>query len=178
MDRLEPGTTAHNVSGTVNIRGPLDVDALGRAVQTVIDRHEILRTQFVDEGEGPIQRVVPQSPFSLKRVDLRETTADRDAVVAQAISDVVGAPFDLSQGHLLRAAAIQLADEHVLFVICLHHIVCDGWSLNVLHQEIAAEYRAIATDSESALSPLPIQFADYASSVSYTHLTLPTTPYV
>ncbi len=135
---MEPDSTAYDVTVRVRLEGSVDAMALERALSLLIARHEVLRTVFVEEQGAP--RRVVQAPFDL------------------AFADVRSGPFDLARGPLLRA---QL--EGSVLVLCLHHIVCDGGSLDVLLDELLRAYEALVTGRAWQPAALPLQMADYAA---------------
>jgi amino acid adenylation domain-containing protein len=156
LDRLRPGTPNYNMPGRVDFRGRLDVPALERALQAVAERHESLRTAFVEFEGVPMQLVQPPK-HRLERIDLGASPADvREAECERLLLAAAREPFDLAEGHLFRSVLVRLDDEHHVLLLNLHHIVCDDWSHGVLMREIAAGY----TGGE--LPPLEIQYADYA----------------
>ena len=170
LDRFEPGLSTYNIPCTLRIRGPLDVPALARALEAVVERHEALRTRFVSDAEGdPHQEIGEPECIDLPLLDLAGAGAGADAgpEAAQArLRDLVRAawdrPFDLSQGPLIRFELARTApDEHVLVAV-VHHIVFDGWSAGVLLREVAALYEAQVTGHASQLPELPVQVADVA----------------
>ena len=139
LDRLDPGQPAYTISTTVLLRGGLDADRLLGAFDTVVARHESLRTRFVESAAGPVQEVLPPRPVPVTRADVPDEDQAR-AIVRELIT----APFDLAEGHLIRIGLLRLgADRHVL-CLALHHIVGDGWSLNLLFRQAADVYRGVA----------------------------------
>ena len=161
--QLDPHSGAYNLPGAVRLKGALDINALERAFANLIERHQTLRTVFRRRDDDSVQQVPAEQPlhivhqdFSALAIDAREQ-AVREAAEAQAVQ-----PFDLEQGPLLRVSLLRLAsDEHVL-LLTLHHIVSDGWSMNVLIEEFTRCYDAFALGKNPALAPLPVQYADYA----------------
>ena len=161
MDRMDPGTPLYNVPAAWTLRGPLDVDALARALAGVVRRHEPLRTVFATEGGEPVQVVLSDVPLSLAVEDLSALVGDeRERAVRARIGRLVTTRFDLERGPLFAAGLLRLGDDEHLLLLCLHHIVTDGWSLGVLFRELAALY---AAGDDTALPPLPLQYADYAA---------------
>ncbi|HEV2784623.1 MAG TPA: MupA/Atu3671 family FMN-dependent luciferase-like monooxygenase [Actinophytocola sp.] len=150
LDQLEPGNVAYNNAVALRMRGELDTAALHRALDEVVRRHEVLRTTIEITPDGPVQVIHPALD-----VELPVRPADA-ADVDRLATDFARTPFDLERGPLLRTCLLRLGpDEHVL-LICLHHIVSDGWSAGVLCAELAAMYAG------GELPPLPMQYADYA----------------
>ena len=163
IDRLLPGKPLYNESRTERIRGPLDPATLQRALDAIVERHDILRTRFaVIDGE-PHQVIAAGGSIVLALEDVAGATADEREANARRAAEVEAARlFDLERGPLLRMRLLRLApDEHWL-VITMHHIVCDGWTSGVLRRELSALYTAFAQGLPSPLPELPVQYADYA----------------
>ncbi|MFC9249726.1 amino acid adenylation domain-containing protein, partial [Streptomyces sp. NPDC057136] len=162
LDQLEPGSSEYNLSTSVRWDGDLDVAALRAALGGVVARHEVLRTRLVAGADGVAHQVIDEpAPFDLPVVDV---PAGVDPVVA--VRAVVAAdaqvPFDLARGPLLRATLIKVAvHEHVL-ALSMHHVVSDEWSGRILRRELAALYEAFRTGEADPLSPLEVQYADFA----------------
>ena len=163
LDRLAPGSPAYHLPGAVRLSGPLDLVALESALGGVVSRHEALRTVFRAEGDEPMQVPAAARAIALPRVDLAALPAGVAGAEADRLARAVAvAPFDLARGPLWRAIAIRIApDEHLLAII-LHHIVADGWSMEILVAELAALYEAAAAGRPSPLPALPVQYADWA----------------
>ncbi|HEX6861849.1 MAG TPA: condensation domain-containing protein, partial [Thermoanaerobaculia bacterium] len=157
MDRLSPDSHTYNIPAAFALRGPLDVAALTRAIAGVVDRHEVLRTRFVEVDGQPWQEILPAGTFSMPFVDLSglpEETRQRD--LARLGREEAERPFVLADGPLLRAGLVRLAaGEHVL-LLTLHHIASDGWSEAILDRELSALYEG------ASLPELPVQYADFA----------------
>ncbi|MEU7763259.1 MULTISPECIES: non-ribosomal peptide synthetase/MFS transporter [Micromonospora] len=152
MDQLAPGEAAYHIAVPLRVRGPLDVDALRAALTGLADRHESQRTRFPADADGRPTVVVADT------ADVPLTVVEApDEAAAQALVDAAAAePFDLANGPLLRALLIRLAaDDHVLF-LAQHHIVGDGWSVDVLLRDLITLYRGGEPPA------LPIQYGDFA----------------
>ena len=163
LNALEPGQTAYLMSEAVRCTGPLDVRALGEALRQVVTRHESLRTVFAESPEG-LRQVIQAAPESVLDIeDLTGLTAsDREARVAAIRAAVLAAPFDLSAGPLYRFCLLRIGPTEHLLLRAIHHIVADGWSLGVLHRELATLYEAAIARRPSPLPDLTHQFADLA----------------
>jgi len=163
IDRLEGGTTAYHLPLLLRLYGTLDRAALRAALDSLLRRHEALRTVFVEIDGTPFQRVRDSSNFSLIEIDLSARPApEREAEVELHTREEIAVPFDLSAGPLIRGRLLQLsADDHVLLVT-MHHIVSDGWSIGVLIDELGALYQGHREGNPDCLPELPIQYADYA----------------
>ncbi|MDR2309343.1 MAG: amino acid adenylation domain-containing protein [Paucimonas sp.] len=155
--QLEPDSAAYNLSRALRLHGELDLGALGQAFAALVARHQPLRTLF-GLHEGRACQLI-QAPFAVE-IAVQEVAAD---ALQACIEDEAHQPFDLSAGPLLRVRLLRLAaDEHVL-VLTLHHIVADGWSMQLLVDELVQGYLAqVAPGQGRAAAALPIQYADYA----------------
>ncbi|MES1244340.1 MAG: amino acid adenylation domain-containing protein [Acidobacteriota bacterium] len=156
------GNTAYNVANPLRLRGPLDPDVLERCFREVIRRHDTLRTRFEERNGAGVQLIDPPGPWWLPGIDL-EAVPDREAEAIRLVREDALRPFDIVRGPLLRAALVRLGDgDHVLILNC-HHIVLDGWSMNVLVSELMALYGAFAAGEPSPLPELALQYPDLAA---------------
>jgi amino acid adenylation domain-containing protein len=163
LDRMQPGSASYNVPTVLQLTGVLDVAALERALGEVVRRHEALRTTFRETDGAPVQAITPFAGFALPVEDLSALPDGERASVAQRrMAQEAARPFDLYTGPLFRAVLLRLsAQEHVL-LLGMHHIVSDGWSMDVLSREMAALYGAYLRGAASPLPELPVQYADFA----------------
>ncbi len=163
LDRLHPGEATYNEPIALRLVGALDADALRRALNEVVRRHEALRTRFVVEDAAPVQVVASALELALDVEDLRALPeADRAAEARRRARQERETPFDLARGPLVRARLLRLdAGEHWL-LLTMHHIVTDGWSMGVLGGELAALYGAFREGRPSPLPELAVQYADHA----------------
>lgn len=163
LDRLVPNHPFYTVPVAFQLTGYLDMQALEKALQSIVDRHETLRTIFAIQNGKPVQIVQEEvfCPFSLIDLSLL-SEADRAIALKTQLIEAARVPFNLAEDVLLRATVFSLeTTEHVL-LLNLHHIVCDGWSVSVLLQELSALYTAFITDAPSPLSPLSVQYSDFS----------------
>ncbi|WP_457792600.1 amino acid adenylation domain-containing protein [Pseudomonas syringae] len=162
--QLDPLSDAYKMTTGLRLQGSLNESALRRAFDHLIERHEVLRTVFQTDGDQALQVLLHNQSIALDSIDL-SVLADselRDAELALQVTTLTGQPFDLRTGPLLRAHLFRLAsDEHVL-VVNMHHIVSDGWSMDVMIQEFVHCYQAYVEGREPSLPALPLQYADYA----------------
>ncbi|WP_415639553.1 amino acid adenylation domain-containing protein, partial [Pseudomonas floridensis] len=161
--QLDPASDAYKMTTGLRLNGTLNEAALTRAFNHLIERHEVLRTVFQTEGDQPQQVVLRDQRIALERVDLSALDAEqRDAELALQVATVTAQPFDLRTGPLLRVHLFRLADDEQVLVVCMHHIVSDGWSMDVMIQEFVHCYQAYSEGREPGLPELPLQYADYA----------------
>jgi amino acid adenylation domain-containing protein/non-ribosomal peptide synthase protein (TIGR01720 family) len=148
--QMEPHSAAYNMAAALRLSGELDEPRLQAAFDGLLQRHEALRTVFQVDGEQAEQRVLPWQALALQRV------ATSEAALAQQVEAEVGKPFDLLNGPLLRAALFCLGGNEYVLLVCMHHIVSDGWSMDVMVREFVQLYQ------QRNLPPLAVQYADYA----------------
>ncbi|WP_437325952.1 non-ribosomal peptide synthase/polyketide synthase [Sorangium sp. So ce381] len=165
LAQLEPTAASYNIPAAVRLVGPLDVDRLQRAFEAVVRRHASMRTTFAEIDGQPAMIVRAEQPvaIAIAIADLRAAPgADREAQAQRALEAEASRAFDLVEGPLFRITLLRLGErEHALLVV-LHHIVSDGWSLNLLVDEVMELYAADAEGRTAALPSLPVQYADYA----------------
>jgi amino acid adenylation domain-containing protein len=164
LEQMGAGGRAYHIPAALRLRGGLDRDALGRALDRIVQRHESLRTTFRAADGEPAQRIAPEAEacFHLAAHDL-VAHPDGEAELRRVMADEAAAPFDLESGPLVRGRLVRLAaDDHVLLVT-MHHVVSDGWSMGVLVRELNALYAAFTRGEGDPLPALPIQYADYAA---------------
>ncbi|MDI2591092.1 amino acid adenylation domain-containing protein [Pseudomonas sp. 681] len=161
--QLEPQSAAYNMAAGLRLHGHLNESALLRSFDHLVARHEVLRTVFHTDGEQPTQVILDQQNIALQRIDLSGIAAqDREAQLAQQVNAVTAQPFDLRHGPLLRASLFCLADDEFVLVVSMHHIVSDGWSMDVMVKEFVQCYQAFSLEREPQLPALVLQYADYA----------------
>ncbi|HEX2079628.1 MAG TPA: condensation domain-containing protein [Longimicrobium sp.] len=164
LDQLDPGCPSGNIGYPVRLRGPLDAAVLERAFAEVVRRHDALRTTFPLADGIPVQRV-SHDPFAgiLFRDLSTLPRAEREAQVRAHVGAELQHRFSLLEGPLLRVTLLRLSpDEHVL-VVMMHHIVSDGWSMDVLFRELAALYGAFSRGLPSPLPELSLQYGDWTA---------------
>jgi len=163
MQHSAPENTSYNVPRTRRVVGPLDVEALRRAFDVLVARHEILRTTYGFHEEQAVQVVNGPRPVDFRIVDVSNLSPDqRAAETERLVLEQARRPFDLSRDQILRVTVIRHGDaEHVLHLDS-HHIAFDGWSREILFRELSALYREAAAGAPANLPALPIQYADYA----------------
>ncbi len=162
--QLDPDSPAYNVGGMARLRGALDIDAFERALQTLIARHESLRTTFPSADGKPWQRVAAQSDVRMAQRDISaQSPAQRQASIERLADEQAHAPFDLEHGPLLRVCLVRSGEQEHHLLITLHHIVTEGWAMDIFARELSALYGAFVEGHESPLAPLPVQYLDYSA---------------
>ena len=163
LDQLEPNTAVYNIPDMHQFSGPLNLAALERSLNEIVQRHEILRTTFQTVDGGPVQVIAEAQPRELEVIDLSHVPQPLRESEAQKLAHDEGEqPFDLTRGPLFRFRLIKLAEDEHILLLTMHHIISDGWSLGVLGRELAALYQAYDEGRDSPLDELTIQYADFA----------------
>ena len=156
------GAEAYHMSDALRLRGALDVKALQGSLAAVVDRHEILRTRFIEVGgelRQAVARIMP-TPFNVTDLSQHE---DPGAALRREAMRHAQQPFDLSTGPLLRVRLLRLGSEDHVLLFAAHHIIADGWSLDVLSSELMSLYGAACQGRRTELPPLAVQYRDYVS---------------
>jgi len=160
LDQLETGQNAYNIPEAIRITGALNTAALEQALTQFFERHESLRTNFVLVDGKPRQIIRPAEPYQLKISDWKN--ADPTDLSTYIHTDAHEA-FDLSKDALLKIELLQLGDNDCILLFNMHHIISDGWSMEVLFKELSLLYQAADTGEAANLPPLKIQYKDYAA---------------
>ncbi|QYX31923.1 non-ribosomal peptide synthetase [Sphaerospermopsis torques-reginae] len=163
IDQLEGENGVYNVPFFWQISGILNINALEKAILEIIQRHEILRTSFSIVNESPIQIIHTQPELKIEVLDWRQVPEkDKFSKAKHLATAELQQPFDLSKAPLLRVKLLQLADQSHLLLLVIHHIVCDGWSMDIFRRELFTLYTAFCSGESSYLAPLSLQYADFA----------------
>ncbi len=163
LHQYAPTSPVYNLVETFRLSGVLEVAALERALQTMVARHETLRTTFALADTGVVQRIAASGVFHLPIVDLTELPdAERQSRARQLLEEESRKPFDLARGPLLRGLLIRLQPAEHMLLLVFHHVISDGASLEVFWTELAAIYTSLVLGLEPRLAELPIQYADFA----------------
>jgi amino acid adenylation domain-containing protein len=163
LNQLEGSSATYNIPGAVRITGNLDVNTLQQALSEIVRRHEVLRTSFQTVNGTPIQVIHPEATLKITVVDLKPLeVAERETVLHQQAQQEAITPFNLEIAPLIRCSLLQLSATEYVFLLTMHHIVSDGWSIGVFIQELSSLYQAFGAGEPSPLIELPIQYADFA----------------
>ena len=157
--QLEPESSAYHIPTALRLRGRLDIASLQRSFAALVERHESLRTRIARMGDEWVQVVSADVSLALEVEVQRGLDEQR---LLERVEAEIARPFDLEQGPLLRVTLLEVdADEHVL-VMVQHHIVSDGWSMQLMVEELVQLYAGYSQGLDVVLPALPIQYADYA----------------
>lgn len=159
IDQME-GSVQYHIPALFRLKGNLNVDALSESLQTIINRHEALRTVFRKKDSNAYQYVQEKDLWELRLVD--DIIYKKDDNLRNQVQQLIKEPFDLSKDHMLRATLIKLEDSEHLLLVTMHHIASDGWSMPVIVKEIASLYNSYDKGLPVGLPSLETQYADYA----------------
>ena len=160
---LDPDSPFYNISAAWRLKGMLDAEVLKRALNIIIQRHEALRTTFSMQQGEPVQLIAPSLTLPLPVIDLCDLTdAEREAEVQRLVTKEARQSFDPEKGPLLCVKLLHLKKQEYVFLLIIHHIISDGWSMGVLMRELMALYNALVEGQPDPLPALPIQYADFA----------------
>ncbi|MBN5270180.1 amino acid adenylation domain-containing protein [Serratia ureilytica] len=159
LTQLEGMSETYHIPLALRLRGRLDRQALQQGLDALYARHESLRSRFITREDRPQVQILPANGLPLAFHDLRRHPAQAETLCRQAATQ----SFDLTQGPLVRAALLRLADEEHLFLLTCHHIVSDGWSTGILLRELGALYGAFRRGEADPLPPPTLQYPDYAA---------------
>ncbi|MEL6889099.1 MAG: condensation domain-containing protein, partial [Pseudomonadota bacterium] len=164
LDQLAPGNASYTESSALRFQAVILPDILEQAINAIVARHAVLRTTLHEQNGQPVARVASDVHIPLTTHDL--TALDPDAQQAEILrlaTEDARAPFDLATGPLLRTTLLKLAPSEWVFLISMHHIICDGWSSSVFSHELSTIYANLAMNQPIGLPDLPIQYSDYAA---------------
>ncbi|MEU4180888.1 alpha/beta fold hydrolase [Streptomyces sp. NPDC026589] len=161
--KLDPRSAVYNAPVLLRFRGGVNIEALRRAVNGVCERHEVLRSRFVEWlGEVFVLTSVEEPPYEL--VELDEDGADaREASCMRLLADEVTRPFDLIGESPIRCLIVKVADDDFVLALNMHHIVVDGWSTGIIYRDLAALYRGFSRNERVSLPEPQLKYVDYAA---------------
>jgi amino acid adenylation domain-containing protein len=164
IDEFQEGNSSnYNMSLALDVDGVFDLIIAERALQEIINRHEILRTNYQTSDNGPVQIVKSEYNFSLVKIDLTELSVDEQRrTIKRLIGEDAVQPFDLRNDLMLRVSWLQLDNNRGILMFNIHHIASDGWSEGIIFSEFTQLYQAWSEHKPNPLKPLMIQYADYA----------------
>ena len=163
LSQLAPGSPAYNIVDVIQLAS-YDAAVLHRALTEVVRRHEALRTIFRQRDGHPVQVVLPEINLAVSEVDLSALpVAEQEREWTRVVREEGRKPFDLSHAPLFRGTVVHLSPHEHRLLLCIHHIVADEWSMELIQQEVIQFYEAFSRGRPASLPELPIQYADFAS---------------
>ncbi|MBC1299998.1 AMP-binding protein, partial [Nostoc sp. UCD122] len=163
LNQLEPDSPFYNEQTALKLHGQLNVVALEQSFNKIIERHEVLRTNFHTINEQPVQVIADSLTLSVPVVDLTELPESEREIACQQLAKMQAAQaFYLASSPLIRACVVKLKELEYALLLTVHHILVDGWSTGILMRELATIYSALCNNLSPELPELPIQYADFA----------------
>jgi len=164
LEQMDSGNIAYNMPGLLRLDGPLNRRALETAFSELVNRHESLRTGFILKNGEPYQKILngDSDTCDVVRFEDLSNQPDPEAAVRNRAEADANTPFDLEKGRLIRVTLLKISEDRHYLVFNMHHIISDGWSINILIREFCLLYEAFCDGTPSPLPPLPIQYRDYA----------------
>ncbi|MDG2156241.1 MAG: non-ribosomal peptide synthase/polyketide synthase, partial [Gammaproteobacteria bacterium] len=160
LDQLDPENAVYNIPWAIGLSGQLRMAALQNALDVLVQRHEVLRTSFPSADGNPLQLIAAAAPIVIDAINMNDSN---DSALQNKLAELAQAPFNLSEGPLLRAHLICIDENEHILILVMHHIISDGWSLNILFRELVLAYESACAGQQVELPSLPIQYADYAT---------------
>ena len=170
IDRLNSGSPEYNLPKAFVVHGELNVEVVEQAISRIISRHEVLRTVYKENDNGPFQLINNEFIFKITKHDFSSISADAKKTELQSLIELdVNKSFDLTQDLMIRVSFVILNDSGIeknipqksALLFNMHHIASDGWSMEVLVSEFVTQYKAILGGAVDPLPPLEIQYSDY-----------------
>jgi len=163
LAQIAPNNPFYNYPGAVRLESKSDLETLERVINEIVRRHEVLRTRFEVEQGKPFQVIDEWEPRKLEVEDLTSLPwEEREKEISRRVREEAMTGFDLSKGPLLRVKILKIEEDEHIALYTMHHIICDGWSMEILNREIGTLYQAFSAGEPSPLAELPIQYADFA----------------
>ncbi|MCK5881628.1 MAG: amino acid adenylation domain-containing protein, partial [Sinobacterium sp.] len=162
IEQINPNNSAYNIPAALSLEGKLDVDAIEKTLCAIVNRHESLRTYFgLGKDGSPIQIIANKDKFTLTKIDISSELQPMQ-VAQKLFDDDAATPFDISSDTLFRAMLLKLSNNKYVLVATMHHIISDGWSINVLQKELVTHYAAFRLKEAVDIEALPFQYADFS----------------
>jgi len=163
LDQLEPNSPFYNIPTALRLTGKVNLEALEQSIHEIVKRHESLRTTFGSKDGKPFQIIDDQLQLPIEKIDLRSLDeTEREERVRKLALEEAQKPFNLTEGPLLRFTLVLLAEQDLVALFTMHHIISDAWSVGIIVREVAILYENYAKGKKSPLPPLPFQYADFA----------------
>ena len=164
LSQLEPDNPFYNIAIALRLKGTLNIGALTHSFQTLIQRHEVLQTRFINQDGKPYLTIAETTDIDIPVIDLSLIpVAKQNKIITQLSEEEAQQPFTLESCPLLRVKLLRLAEEEHILLLTMHHIISDGWSMGILVQEVATIYQAFCAEKPSTLETLPFQYVDFSA---------------
>jgi amino acid adenylation domain-containing protein len=171
LDQIEPNSSSYNIPEAMQLTGDLNIPILHQAIEAIVAQHEVIRTNYrtMPQGGGfandgnPFQVINPPSAVAVEIIDLQLVPpTEQQTQIQTYLHQASRKPFNLATDLMLRCCLVQLAPNQHIFLVTMHHIASDAWSMGLFWQQLGQVYNAFVQHQPNPLVPLPIQYADYA----------------
>ncbi len=163
LNELKPNDPSYNITSAFKLIGSLNTDALFNSINQIVNKHEVLRTVFLDDHGQPYQKILDEIKLEIKQKDFSNLSESEAEINTKNIAiNEARSTFNLSTGPLLKVSLFKISDTKHILILTIHHIIADGWSIPILIKDIAEFYNQKVKDIDVKSNELPIQFADYA----------------
>ncbi len=163
LDQISPRNPFYNIALAIPLKTVIAIELLEKTINQVIRRHEILRTNFISVEGEPLQIVQPERKIDIQLTEFRNLTdEERNLQITQYYTRALSYTFDLSEDLLIRASLLKFGNEDHFFILVMHHIISDGWSLRIFWNEMIAIYNALAANQQPTLKEIIIQYGDFS----------------
>ncbi len=163
LSQLKGGSEAYNIPGIARLEGQLDLEKLQEAYRFLIRRHEILRTSFNTDDLGKTRQYVHPIEALSVEIIIKDLSGKSEKEVNQYLMDEFTTPFDLTTAPLIETLLVKTGEQSYIFTFNFHHLIGDGWSMELLVKEFVTFYNTLIQGSEIEVPELPLQFKDYAA---------------
>ena len=164
MNRMGVGSYVYHFLGKMEFEGNFSPQHWLKGIEFVVKRHDALRTSFIEDGEEPLQLVNRAASASMPIIDLSELSSDeRESLISRKTEEMIVKPFDLAAPPLIRCCLIKNSEHKFIFLIAIHHIISDGWSVGNLMRDMLFFYRKNRLGEAISLPDLKVQYLDYSS---------------
>ncbi|PSB11072.1 non-ribosomal peptide synthetase [Pleurocapsa sp. CCALA 161] len=161
LHQLQPDLPLYNEISLIKLTGFLDVPVLEQSFNQVLQRHQVLRSKFVAQDGKPVSQIAPNLEISFPIIEIEQETNSEVRAIALATQEA-RKPFDLTEFPLFRLKLYRLSEKQYLWLMVVHHIICDGWSMGIFMREVTTLYADLKKGKSPSLLELPIQYADFA----------------
>src|SRR5882762_1367939 len=164
FDQLEPHSAAYNIPRVLRLTGTLDTRALQQSLETIVSRHEVLRTSFLVDHGKPALAIASSATMEIPCLDVSHLPAHaREEKAKELAGQETNRSFDLTRAPLVRTSLVKLGDEDHILLLTMHHIISDGWSIGVFMRELVICYNALTTGANPDLPSQTVQYVDFAA---------------
>ncbi|MEA5498672.1 non-ribosomal peptide synthetase [Limnoraphis robusta] len=165
LEQLQPDTATYTIPSAVRLTGELNIELFEKSLNEIIRRHEILRTNFIIQDGQPVQVISENATLEISHFNLQPLDkTEQEAEVIRLMTEEAQKPFNLVKNLLLKVTLLKLEQAEFVVLLTMHHIISDGWSMEIFIRELVTIYTAFCEDKPSPLPELSLQYADFAIS--------------